>query len=224
MLMMVRWPRLVAMGVVLGLAGRVGAAATDGFPLPAWSVSQVSSAMSKGHPLHLVATGEVAVAYERVYTALMRTNVLLDVASTYLHDLPAGAKTNLLITPLPTPGHYTVSWNGERADVFDLWRQTDTNTYFEGGFIITGKRYFGAFESVLNLRLRRTESGQAGFRADVLVYPHNGLIRFIFNNLLSVEDYFRRTVNEMGAEIRRLCTSLCRAHTGPAVAPVNSKQ
>ncbi|MEI8243549.1 MAG: hypothetical protein WCI17_09810 [bacterium] len=186
--------------------------------MPAWARPHVTSAMRKGSQMHLVATGEVAVAYERVYAVLMRSNILEDVEAAYLRELPAGADTNLMITPVGTNGLYYFDWKDERAEVRDVWRRTDTNSFFEGGYVMTGERYFGSFESVMNLRVQRTGTGQASFRADVFVYPHNGLIRFIFNNLLSVEDYFRDTLIEMSDEIKRICTSLCQTNGAPAAA------
>ena len=211
--------RLLAVGLgVLLLAGMTLAGSSDAFAVPAWATSQVSSAMCKGSIMHLVATGCVAAAYERVYTVLMAPKILEDVAAAYQRELPAGAKSNLVVTPMGSNGRYTVDWKGERADVRDVWRQTDTNNFFEGGYIITGRRSFGSFETVMNLHLQRSAAGQADFRADVLIYPHNGLIRFIFNNLLSVEAYFRTTMDEMSADIRRVCTSLCQANTVPTAA------
>ena len=183
----------------------------DDYSMPAWATSQVSSAMCRGSKIHLVATGSVVVAYERVYAVLMGSNILERVAASDRRELAAGAKTNLVVIPLGTNGHYTVVWKGDPADVRDLWRKTDTNNFFEGGYVITGERYFGAFETVMNIRVQRMETGQASFRADVLIYPHNGLIRFIFKNLLSVEDYFRGTMVEMSAEIERVCTRLCQS-------------
>jgi hypothetical protein len=200
------WLLLLAGGVLPVLAG--------GVPLPAWSTGRVSRAMCQGSRLRLVATGEVAVAYERAFEKLMHTNILMDVQAVYHSELKPGEKTNLVITALGRSGHYYVDWKDERADVEDVWRATDTNSFFEGGFVITGERYFGDFETVLNVRVQRLAGGNAGFCADVQIYPHNGLIRFIFNNLLSVEDYFRDTMVEMSAEIRRVCTALCRPPPG----------
>ena len=102
--------------------------------------------------------------------------------------------------------------------MLDVWRATEADQSFDGGFVITGARFFGSFETVMNVHLQRTESGQASFRADVLIYPHNGLIRFIFNNLLSVEGYFRKTMVDMSAEMKRICTSLCLSSPVPAQA------
>ena len=208
---MVRLPCLLIAGFVLVLGGFFpDACVAAEAPVPAWATSHVSTAMCSGSKLHLVATGEVAAAYERAYVVLMHTNVLLDVAANYLRELPAGQKTNLVVTPVAgSNGQYVVEWTGERADVWDVWRQTDTNSFFEGGFISTGERFFGTFETVMTIHVDRTEQGRAAFRADVLVYPHNGLIRFIFSNLISVESYFRKTVDDMGAEMTRICTSLC---------------
>jgi len=209
--------RLLAATALL-FVGVAGLGRADDYPMPAWATSHVSSAMCRGSKMHLVATGNVAVAYERAYVVLMGSNILERVAASYRRELAAGAKTNLMVIPLGTNGHYTVVWKGEPADVRDLWRKTDTNSFFEGGYVITGKRFFGAFETVMNIRVQRTETGQANFRADVLIYPHNGLIRFVFNNLLSVEDYFRDTMVEMSAEIERICTKLCQANDDPATA------
>ena len=215
-----RFPRLrvlAAAGTLLAAFAGPGRAAND--PLPAWSTSHVSAAMCKGSTMHLVATGCVAVAYERTYAVLMRKSILEDVQAAYLRKLPAGAKTHLVITPIGRNGRYRVDWQDEPADVRDVWRATDTNRFFEGGYIITGTRYFGAFETVMNIRVQRTDTGQAGFRADVIVYPHNGLIRFVFKNLLSVESYFRKTMDEMSAQIKRVCTDLCQPDAVPAAAP-----
>lgn len=161
--------------------------------------------------MHLVATGDVAVAYERAYAVLTDKSVLEKVADAYLRNLPAGAKTNLVISATGTNGLYVVDWKDERADVRDVWRNTDTNNFFEGGFAMNGKRYFGVFEAVMNIRAKRMPDGQVRYRADVFIYPHNGLIRFIFSNLLSVEDYFRETMIEMSAEIKRVCINLCQS-------------
>ena len=205
--------------LALLLAGFATAGLAADSPMPAWATTHVSVAMCQGSKMHLMATGTVAVVYERVYTVLMATNILEVVAKAYQRELPANAKTNLVVIPVDANGRYTVDWKDERADVHDLVRRTDTNNFFEGGFIITGVRYFGAFESVMTLHVQRTPAGQADFRADVLIYPHNGLIRFVFNNLISVESYFRVTMNEMSAEITRVCTSLCQSDNVPAVFP-----
>lgn len=205
--------RFVAATALLFAGLAVSGRAAD-YPLPAWATSHVSSAMCRGSKVHLVATGSVAVAYERAYVVLMGSNILERVAASYQRELAAGAKTNLMVIPLDRNGHYTVLWKGDSADVRDLWRKTDTNSFFEGGYVITGERYFGSFETVMNVRVQRTNTGQASFRADVLIYPHNGLIRFIFNNLLSVEDYFRDTMADMSAEITRVCTRLCQSNDG----------
>ncbi|MEI6211923.1 MAG: hypothetical protein WCR06_09910 [bacterium] len=184
--------------------------ATD-YPVPAWAKSQVTSAMREGSRMHLVATGGVAVAFERVQAVLMHTNILKDVEASYLRELPAGAQTNLMITVQRAKGHYTVDWKDEQAEVRDVWRQTDTNNFLEGGYVVTGERFFGSFETVMTIRVQRTPEGQACFRADVLIYPHNGLVRFLFNNLFSVEDYFRDVLVEMSEEIKRVCINLCKA-------------
>lgn len=209
--------RLLAASALLLFGLAVPGRAAD-YSVPAWATSHVSSAMCRGSKMHLVATGSVAVAYERAYVVLMGSNILERVEASYRRELAAGAKTNLVVIPLGTNGHYTVVWKDDPADVRDLWRKTDTNNFFEGGYVITGERSFGAFETVMNIRVQRTETGQAGFRADVLIYPHNGLIRFIFKNLLSVEDYFRDTMVEMSAEIERVCTRLCQANDDSAAA------
>lgn len=181
--------------------------------MPAWATSHVTTAMCRGSKMHLVATGDMAVAYERAYAVLMDTRILEKVAAAYLRDLPAGTKTNLVITPAGTNGLYLVDWQDERADVHDIWRNTDADRFFEGGFLIAGRRPFGKFESVMNLRVMRTDAGQARFQADVFIYPHNGLVRFVFKNLFSVERYFRDTMVDMSAELKRVCTTLCQAPT-----------
>ncbi len=210
-----RWRRAVWLLVAWG--GPILSWAT-GVPVPAWATSSVSSAMCQGSKLHLVATGEVAVAYERVYGALMHSNVLDEIASVYLHELPAGEKPSLVVTPREGRGRYAVDWQQKRADVQDVWRHTDTNSFFEGGYVMTGRRYFGTFETVLVVHVQRTPTGHANFRADVLIYPHNGLLRYSVTHLLPVDAYFRRTMQEMGAKIRHICTVLSlRMHATPGV-------
>jgi hypothetical protein len=187
-------------------------------PVPAWAVAHVSTAMCQGTRLHLVTTGVVAVAFEQVYHALMRSNVLEEVAAVYHQELPAGEKPALVVTPLagPPAGRYAVDWQTKRAQVRDVWRQTDTNSFFEGGYVMTGQRYFGAFETVLVVHVKRTPAGQAAFRADVLIYPHNGMVRFSVKHLLPVDAYFRKIMQELGAKIRHICTVLsARVHAAP---------
>ncbi len=170
--------------------------------------------MCQGSKLHLMTTGEVAVAYERVYGALMRSNVLEEIASVYLQELPAGEKPSLVVTPREGRGRYAVDWQAKRAEVQEVWRSTDTNTFFEGGYVMTGRRYFGSFETVMMVHVKRTTTGHASFRADVLVYPQNGLIRYSVTHLLPVDAYFRRTMQEMGAKIRHICTVLSQRPHG----------
>jgi len=189
-----------------------------GYSMPGWATSQVSSAMCQGSRMHLVATGSVAVAYERAYRSLLVPDLMLRVEAAYQRGLTPGTPTNLAITAVPPDANrYYVDWLGDRADVREVWRATDTNTFFEGGYIGTGERFFGAFEAVVNIRVQRLPDGNTGFRADALVYPHNGIIRFVFQNLLSVESYFHDTMVEMSAEIARLCIEICRMDN-PATA------
>ena len=186
--------------------------------MPAWAASHVSSAMCEGSQMHLVVTGNVAVAYERAYAVLTVSNVLENVGTSYIRTLPAGAKTNLMIAPVGTNGQYLVFWQGDRGDVRDVWHRTDTNTFFEYGYVITGERFFGSFETIMDVRVLRADNGQTDFRADLLVYPHNGFVRFIFNNLVSVERYFRDTTDRMSAEVARICGDLCQSNDVAAVA------
>jgi hypothetical protein len=199
-------------GFALLLTSLASAGQTEDFAMPAWATAHVSSAMCQGSQMHLVVTGNVAVAYERAYAVLTVSNVLENVGASYIRTLPAGAKTNMVIIPTATNREYTVIWQNDRGDVRDVWHRTDTNTFFEYGYVITGERFFGAFETIMDVHVLRTGNGQTAFRADLLVYPHNGIVRFIFSNLISVERYFRDTTDRMSAEVARVCGDLCQSN------------
>ncbi len=194
--------------LLLGIAA-VGRADEE-TPLPAWSTSLVSSAMCDGSKIHLAVTGTVAVAFDQTREVLLAPDILEKIEAMYRRELPDGEPGKLEVTRLETNGHYRVRWKTDLAVVRDVWRATDTNHFFEGGYVITGERFFGSFETVMAVRVARTPEGQSSFLADILVYPHNGFIRFLFSNLISVEGYFRRTTAELSAEFQRVCTSLCR--------------
>ena len=205
---------LLAAALLLGIAA--AARADEETPLPAWSTSLVSSAMCDGSKIHLVVTGTVAVAFDRACAVLLKPDILEKIEALYRRELPPGEPGKLEVTRLETNGHYRVRWKTDLADVRDVWRATDTTRFFEGGYVLTSERFFGSFETVLVVRVMRTPEDQASFRADILVYPHNGFIRFLFSTVLSVESHFRRTTAELSAEFQRICTSLCREESVPS--------
>ena len=199
----------------LHLGFATAARADEETPLPAWSTSLVSSAMCDGSKIHLVVTGTVAVAFDRARAVLLTPDILEKIEAMYRRELPPGEPGKLEVTRLETNGHYRVRWKTDLADVRDVWRATDTNRFFAGGYVITGERFFGSFETVMAVRVDRTPENQATFRADILVYPHNGFIRFLFSTVISVEGYFRRTTAELSAEFQRICANLCREDPAP---------
>jgi hypothetical protein len=155
--------------------------------------------------------GCVTGSFAKAYAVLQETNLLISVQQAYAAQLPPGEKPEFEVHS-EVPGHYYyVNKDDERCDIRELWRQTDSNQWFEVAFHVRGERTFGPFESLIYLTLARESAATPDvlhYTADIRAWPHAMWARFLLRVLPGVECYFRMKTAEMQSLVTRIFARL----------------
>lgn len=165
--------------------------------------------------LRFPVAGSVTGAFERAYAVLVSTNALERVQQAYAAQLPEGETPEFEVMLASEGRYYYVNKDAERCDIRELWRETDTNSWFRTAFYVTGERTFGRFESLIYMDVRRGEGPEPGevlhYTTDVRVWPHGAVVRVFLRYMPGVELYFRRKT----AEMRGIVTSVFAGMMSP---------
>ena len=154
----------------------------------------------KEHTINIPIEGCVTASFERAYGVLQEANLLDKVQTTYAAQLPSGQKPSFVVHTTGQGQYFYVDKNNERCDICELWRRTDTNTWFQAAFHVRGKRAFGTFESLIYLTVARQPSATPEvlhYSADVRAWPQLSVARFLIRYLPGIDCYFRAKTSEM---------------------------
>ncbi len=150
--------------------------------------------------LRIHVAGCVTGSFERAYGVLQTSNLLETVQQAYAAQLPVGIKPQFEVKSAGAGRYYYVNKAGERCDIRELWRETDTNTCFMTAFYATGKRTFGTFESLIYLTLARDEQASPKvlvYTVSIRVWPQGALVRVFLRYLPGIDRYFRKKTADL---------------------------
>ena len=165
----------------------------------------------KEHTINIPIEGCVTASFERAYGVLQDATLLDKVQTTYAAPLPSGQKPPFVVHTTGQGQYFYVDKNNERCDICELWRRTDTNTWFQAAFHVRGKRAFGTFESLIYLTVARQPSATPEvlhYSADVRAWPQLSVARFLIRYLPGIDCYFRAKTSEMRGIITSVFTGM----------------
>jgi hypothetical protein len=168
---------------------------------------RISACRTIDVPVEGCVTGSLAKAF----AVLRETNLLDQVQAAYAAQLPASERPEFVVQSTAPGRYHYVNKDGERCDIRELWRRTDTNSWIEVAFHVQGERRFGTFESLIYLTVSGTTAGPTGvlhYAAKVRAWPHQTWARLLLRYLPGVELYFRMKTAEMRGVITRVFTRL----------------
>ena len=163
------------------------------------------------HTINIPIAGCVTGSFIKANAVLREVNLLDMVQTAYASQLPSGQKPAFVVKSTGKGQYFYISKEDERCDIRELWRLTDTNTWFQAAFHIHGGQICGAFDSLVYLTVSRegvTSPEVLNYSADVRVWPHRAWARFLVRYLPGVECYFRMKTAEMRGIITRVFTCL----------------
>jgi len=169
--------------------------------VPSWSIADADEArLSAMKTLRIPVEGCITGSFERACVMLRSSNLLEKIQQAYAAQLPVGAKPEFQVKSAGAGRYFYVNKFNERCDIRELWRMTDTNTWFRCAFYVSGERSFGLFESLIYMTVRRDEGGSPDllrYTSEVRVWPHGAFVRMLLRYMPGIECYFRAKTAEM---------------------------
>ena len=164
--------------------------------------------------LRIPAEGCITGSFAKANQVLLSTNMLERLQEAYAALLPSGEVPEFKVVSAGEGRYFYVNKEGERCDIRELWRCTDTNTFLRCSFYVAGVRFFGRFESLITVTVMRLPSAPTEvlrYQADVRVWPHGAVVRVFLRHMPGVERYFRKKTVEM----RRIFSAVFARLAGP---------
>ena len=178
----------------------------------------VSRVMAR-NPIHISATGRAAVPFPAIAEGLTRTNLIVDLQRTYARMLPAGRQPEFVILQTSSNAYHYSNPEGEQSDIREISRQHLTPDCIRCVYHVAGRRFFGTFESVIQVDARKAEAAATGYEVEVYAHPDVGLARFLARHLPFVEGYFRRKTREIVGLMAEIVKASVTERQGRAAEP-----
>ena len=163
--------------------------------------TEIETRMINQHTIHIPVTGCVTGQFNKAIHVLNSSNILEKIQIAYAAQLPVGEKPEFKVETASEGHYYYVNKHKERADVYELRRQSSTQTnFFVGVMYVQGERSFGMFESLITMRVSPVEGAEDNllkYNADVHVYPHCMALRIFLKYCPGIKRYFRNKTAEM---------------------------
>lgn len=183
--------------------------------VPRQAVTDADEArLLKNNTLRIPVAGCITGSFKRASVMLQSSNLLESVQQAYAAQLPKGTKPEFEVKSAGEGVYYYVNKDNERCDIRELWRATDTNTWFRCAFYVSGERSFGLFESLIYMTVQRDEKASTdvlNYTTDVHVWPQGAVVRVILRFMPGVELYFRKKTADMKIIITNVFVSLVAA-------------
>jgi len=164
--------------------------------------------------LRIPVDGCITGSFSKAYGVLQASNLLERVEQAYAMQLPAGQNPEFHVMSQGAGLYYYVNKDGERCDIREVWRRTDTNAQFSCAFYVQGERAFGRFESLIVMKVAARPDKRPEvltYEADIRVWPHGAVVRVFLRYMPGVERYFKNKTVEM----RRIIASVFTRLAGP---------
>jgi len=171
--------------------------------------------------LRLPVEGCITGSFVKAYGVLQASNLLERVEQAYATQLPVGQKPEFHVMSQGAGRYYYVNKVGERCDIREVWRRTDTNTQFSCAFYVQGERAFGRFESLIIMKAAARPAMRPemlAYEADIRVWPHGAVVRVFLRYMPGVERYFQNKTVEMRGIISGIFTRLAGSEAEAAGA------
>ena len=169
-------------------------------------------------PIHICATGHAKVPFPAIAEGLTRSNLIADVQQTYARMLPAGKHPEFVILQTSSNAYHYSNREGEESDIREVSRRPLPPDCIRCVYHVAGRRFFGPFESVIQIDARREDAGASGYEVNVYAYPDVTVARFLARHLPFVETYFRRKTREIVGLVSEIVKANVAEHQARAAA------
>jgi hypothetical protein len=166
--------KLVIAGII-SLVVLVNCVSAIELPIPPFG-QDVADRLLEHHTIYIPVTGSVTGDFSKAYAVLQSSNVLERVDAVYKALLPKGEKCDFAIHSTSNGHYYCINTSNERSELYDICLSgSPTSNSFGRIMYVQGKRNFGMFESLLSMKVSRSEDPTSNiliYHADVYIYPH----------------------------------------------------
>lgn len=149
----------------------------------------------KQRPIHLHSTGQAKIKFDVAHEILRDADFLGALQSAYAAMLPDGEKPEFVVVQTQ-PGHFAYENRyGEKTDIEQMFRQI-TQKEASVYLLSKGERFFGTFEAITAIEIRRCANDSVDWNVQVLAWPHNRFSRLIARTGV-VNRFFRSKTSEI---------------------------
>jgi hypothetical protein len=150
-------------------------------------------------PIQIHTHGSAETEFEAIARELNRPNLVMDVQRTYARMLPAGRQPEFVIRPATTNTYYYVNKNGERSDIREVLRRNSAPGTIRCVYHVKGQRFFGPFESVIQIDARQEGAKTTCYEIDVYAHPEVTVTRFLARHLPFIYHYFQSKTRDVAS-------------------------
>ena len=155
-------------------------------------------------------SGTVDISFETALAVVGRDSLLVDVQRAHAATLAPGQKAKFAITQPASNTYHHVNSKKRVTRIRELRRVTDGHDKFDILFYVTGDRFFGRFEALVHVVVRRVNDNEVRIQGVLYAYPHSAPVRFIARRR-PVRAYFRKETDEVTGRGIRILRDLCAA-------------
>jgi len=149
-------------------------------------------------PIFIHTSGNVETEFTAIARGLSHSNLVMDVQTTYARMLPPGRRPEFVIKQASSNAYFYVNKHGERSDIREVLRRSDSPDDIRCVYHVKGTRFFGPFESVIQVDVRPGKTtGTTGYEIEVYAHPEVTVTRFLARHLPLVDLYFQHKTRDV---------------------------
>jgi len=152
--------------------------------------------------------GSVAVPFATAVFLFQQENMLDRVQVEYGRLLPEGEKPEFKVKQETTNRWSYVNRKKQQSVITEVYRNLSDENTAELVYHTEGKRFFGEFEALTHVKLRREENSETHFTLEVYAYPKVAVSRFLARHLGLVERYFVDKTDELTTLTVNICRNI----------------
>lgn len=149
------------------------------------------------NPIHICTSGNTTVAFSMIVEGLTRPNLIEEVQRTYARMLPDGRQPEFVVVQISSDAYHYSTPHGEHSEIREVSRLQVTPDSIRCVYHIAGRRFFGPFESVIQVDVRQTETDATGYEVNVYAHPDVAAARCVARHLPFIESYFQCKTREI---------------------------
>lgn len=159
------------------------------------------------NPIHLEASGRVAVPFEDACRILEREDFLEAIQKGYAQTLPEGETPEFAVQCLPDGAYHYVNRKGEETAIEEVTRSVKAGESVTLVIYSEGRRFFGPFQSLCVISVFPSEKGDAEYSLEVYARPESAALR-LFARLAPVELFFRHKTRHLTELVVDVCEQI----------------